>query len=407
MNKDTKIFKLRGQVQHYSWGGKTLIPSLLKLDNSEGKPFAEYWMGAHENAPAKILNGDKEISLSEMIDADPRKLLGERALKEFGQFPYLFKVLDVNDMLSIQVHPSKTAAELGFEQEEILKISRSAPERNYKDSNHKPEIMVALSDFWLLHGFKSPPLMEELLRRIPEFESLLLEFQRGGYRALYEYIMMMPQQEINILLDPLLKRILPAYQEGRLEKDQEDFWAARAALTFNQPGKLDRGIISVYIFNLVHLKEGEGIFQDAGILHAYLEGWNMELMASSDNVLRGGLTTKHINVPELLKHVRFEPVYPEIIQGVGDENFKIYPSSARDFQLCRAEPHSGFPVSITTHGPEIFFLYKGAGVKFIGQNEELVIQAGESVLILPSAEVQIFTEGEAIIYGAGLPVKKD
>ncbi len=395
------MYRLNGVVQHYSWGGNTLLPALLNQTESGDKPFAEYWMGAHPSAPSVIRVDEQPVSLQQMIQEHPDELLGGRVLREFAGLPYLLKVLDVKQMLSIQVHPTRSAAALGFEQENILGIALNAPDRNYKDVNHKPEVMVALSEFWLLHGFKSPPLMEAILRAVPEFAELLEEYQKGSYRGLYEYIMYLPQDRVNEMLQPLLNRIIPLYEAGSLHKDQEDFWAARAALTFNQGNDADRGIFSVYILNLVQLKEGEGIFQDAGILHAYLEGWNMELMANSDNVLRGGLTTKHINVAELMKHVRFEAVLPEIIHGKGEQE-KVYPTPVNDFQISRidAEPHSKVPLH--TSAPDILFVYKGP-VTVSDETASLKLNSGDAALLLPGMTGSIQAESSAKIFRATVP----
>lgn len=395
------MYRLNGVVQHYSWGGNTLLPALLNLPDSADKPFAEYWMGAHPSAPSVLMADEQPVSLQKMIQQHPEELLGGRVMREFGGLPYLLKVLDVKQMLSIQVHPTRSAAALGFEQENILGIALNAPDRNYKDVNHKPEVMVALSEFWLLHGFKSPPLMEAVLRGVPEFAELLDEYQKGSYRGLYEYIMHLPQERVNELLQPLLNRIIPLYEAGSLNKDQEDFWAARAALTFNQGKDADRGIFSVYILNLVQLKEGEGIFQDAGILHAYLEGWNMELMANSDNVLRGGLTTKHINVTELMKHVRFEAVLPEIIEGSGEQE-KVYSTPVNDFQLSRIDAEPLSKVQLQTSAPDILFVYKGP-VTVSDATASLKLNSGDAALLLPGMTGSIHAKSSAKIFRATVP----
>src|SRR2546423_2784714 len=160
-------FKLNGIVQHYSWGGYDFIPGMLGIPNKEHKPFAEYWLGAHPNFPAKIIN-DKNLALNEFVASNPTGVLGKEIAQAFGSLPYLFKVLDVRQMLSIQVHPDKKSAEKEFQLENEKGIALNAPNRNYKDENHKPELMVALGDFWLLHGFKSSEALLNLLQTIPE-----------------------------------------------------------------------------------------------------------------------------------------------------------------------------------------------------------------------------------------------
>jgi mannose-6-phosphate isomerase, class I len=396
---DTKIFKLNGKVQHYAWGGADFIPALLHLSNNEKKPFAEYWMGAHDNVPSEVvLSNGATQPLNEFIKKNPAGTLGATVASTFGRLPYLFKVLDVKDMLSIQVHPSKAAAETAFEAENRKGTPLNAPNRNYKDNNHKPELMLALSDFWLLHGFKSPEALSELLLNTPELQFLDPVFNGKNYEALYETVMLMPQQEVNERLKPLIDRIVPLYEKGFLDRSQEDFWAARAFNTFCEPNRMDRGIFSIYFFNLVHLTPGQAIFQDAGIPHAYLEGQNMELMANSDNVLRGGLTNKYIDVTELMHHVRFEPVVPEILTGTagsvaGEDRF---PTPAADFELRRLVLDK--EVQLTTGTADIYFVYEGE-VK-VG---DLNLEEGAAFLAVAGAAFSIQPEGKAVLFRATVP----
>lgn len=163
----SKIFPIKGVVQHYAWGGFRFLPQLLDLDNTSHEPWAEYWMGAHPKAPSIDLENGKDLKT--LIDADRIGTIGARVDERFGELPYLFKVLDVKDMLSIQVHPSKEEAEKGFDAEEKAGISISDARRNYKDRNHKPEVMVALSEFWLLHGFLPEDKLVKVLESVPKF----------------------------------------------------------------------------------------------------------------------------------------------------------------------------------------------------------------------------------------------
>lgn len=396
---DTKIVKLNGKVQHYAWGGSDFIPALLHLSNNDKKPFAEYWMGAHDNVPSEVvLSNGATQPLNEFIKNNPAGILGEKVSSKFGRLPYLFKVLDVKDMLSIQVHPSKAAAETAFDAENRKGTPLNAPDRNYKDNNHKPELMLALSDFWLLHGFKSPGPLSSLLLNTPELQFLEPVFNGTNYEALYEMVMMMPQQEVNERLKPLVDRIVPLYEKGFLDRSQEDFWAARAYQTFCEPNRMDRGIFSIYFFNLVHLAPGQAIFQDAGIPHAYLEGQNMELMANSDNVLRGGLTNKHIDVTEMMHHVRFEAVVPDILTGsasgiAGEDRF---PTPAADFELRRIVLNG--EVKMTSNTADIYFVYEGA-VKA----GDLMLQKGEAFLAVAGAEFNLQPAPDVVLFRATVP----
>jgi mannose-6-phosphate isomerase len=417
MNNERKVFKLLGKVQHYAWGGSDYIPALLSVENGGHRPFAEYWMGAHENAPA-VLEGavaagkgteavaaGKGVSLSAYLNERPEERLGPYTAERFRRLPYLLKILDVKDMLSIQVHPSKSAAETEFAAENKRGVGLNAAERNYKDDNHKPELMAALSDFWLLHGFKAEEELMRVLATVQELNFLTPVFSVGGYQQLYKTVMEMSQAEVNKALQPLLDRVIPLYQGGELHRKQEDFWAARAALTYNDKGRIDRGIFSIYFFNLLNLRPGEGIFQDAGLPHAYLEGQNVEIMANSDNVLRGGLTPKHVDVPELMKHIRFEATNPRIIAGDrAAGHITVYPTPAPDFELSRVSLMAGEAVTVKAHSAEIFIVMEGK----VGVIEEggapFSRGRGESFVALYQARFELKAVADVVLYRAAVPV---
>lgn len=405
MANNTKIFKLQGKVQHYTWGGADFIPALLHLPNTDKKPFAEYWMGAHDNVPSEVVlpNGSLQ-PLNAFVKQEAAGVLGKTVNDRFGRLPYLFKVLDVKDMLSIQVHPTKKAAESAFDAENRKGTPLNAPNRNYKDDNHKPELMLALSDFWLLHGFKSPQTLVSILMQTPELQFLVPVFDGKNYHALYEMVMTMDQHEVDDHLQPLLDRIVPLYEKGFLNRSEEDFWAARAAKTFCEPDKIDRGIFSIYLFNLVNLKPGEAIFQDAGIPHAYLEGQNMELMANSDNVLRGGLTNKYIDVPELMHHTKFEAVIPDILKGTDGPVMgeTVFLTPAADFELHRLIVKAGSPVTLTAATAEIFFVYEGA-VSANDGNNEISLGKGETLLATAGATFEVNPSQNAVVFRATVP----
>jgi mannose-6-phosphate isomerase len=400
-----KIFRLEGKVQHYAWGGNRFIPALLGQQNDSQQPFAEYWMGAHDNVPSRVVLPDgSRQPLNEFIKSDPSGILGEAVNHRFGRLPYLFKVLDVKDMLSIQVHPNKKDAEAAFAEENKKGIALNASSRNYKDDNHKPELMVALSDFWLLHGFKPEDHLKRVLGDTPELQFLLPVFEKNGYEGLYKEVMMMEQQEVNKQLQPLLDRIIPLYEKGSLDKDKEDFWAARAALTFNQPGVVDRGIFSIYFFNVLHLKEGEAVFQGANMPHAYLEGQNMEIMANSDNVLRGGLTVKHIDVGELMKHVQFEATVPNVLQGSGSGAEKVFKTPAHDFELRLLNLSNRNDVHLEAQTAEVFFVYKGSLEATEERSITLNIGSGEALLATAGAKFIVKPERAVVIFRATVPM---
>jgi mannose-6-phosphate isomerase len=399
---DRKLYKLKGKLQHYQWGGFDFLPDLLDLAK-ESKPCAEYWLGAHENAPAEII-GNGEVPLNQFIREHP-EVLGDKVRQSFGRLPYLLKVLDVKDMLSIQVHPSKAAAAKEFEVENKKGIPLNAANRNYKDDNHKPELMLALSDFWLLHGFKSEREIAEISTRIPEFKFMFNLLEEGGLQHLYKTLMELDQDKVNRILQPLLDRIIPAYQEGKLKKHDPDFWAARAALTFNEIELTDRGIFSVYLLNLVHLAPGEAIFQDAGILHAYLEGQNMEIMANSDNVLRGGLTPKHIDLQELIKHVSFKPIVPRVINGKRrDVNEEVFQSPAPDFELSRFLLSSSEQATLLCSTTDIFIVMEGRLMMEEQAGHTEALKKGEAALATAGARLQLNAFEKTAVYRASVPL---
>ncbi|HUC81150.1 MAG TPA: mannose-6-phosphate isomerase, class I [Flavisolibacter sp.] len=375
------IYKLKGVVQHYSWGGTDFIPQLLSVANPEGKPFGEYWLGAHPKSPAVI--EDQNISLHQFISDHPVETLGEIIAAKFGSLPYLLKILDVRQMLSIQVHPSKSVAEEEFEKENNKGIPLAAPHRNYKDRNHKPELMVALSDFWLLHGFKKEEELNDVLNRVPELTSFASHFENGNYRKLYEAVMTLSHKEVDAVLAPLMQRIIPLYESNALQKSSEDFWAARAALTFCKDGHYDRGIFSIYFFNLLHLAKGEAIYQPAGLPHAYLEGQNVEVMANSDNVLRAGLTDKHVDVSELMKLVKFEATLPNII-AAKESNQQSFDAPVEEFHLQKFVTEA--EVKLQPHSAAIAMVLEGEG-RFSSGEETVLLKRGEAVLLLPGVEI--------------------
>jgi mannose-6-phosphate isomerase len=420
MGQERKVYKLKGRVQHYAWGGGEFLPGLLSVENPEHKPFAEYWMGAHENAPSMLEGAseaiqDGKVPLNQYLRERPVERLGPYTAERFGRLPYLLKILDVKDMLSIQVHPSKKEAEREFAAENGRGIALNAPDRNYRDDNHKPELMAALSEFWLLHGFKPEEDLMRILADTPELNFLTPVFSIGGYQLLYKTVMEMPQPEVDDVLQPLLDRILPLYRDGGLDRgggglvrSEEHFWAARAARTYNQGGRIDRGIFSIYFFNLLNLQPGEAIFQDAGLPHAYLEGQNVEIMANSDNVLRGGLTPKHVDVPELMKHIRFEATYPRILAGDrAAGHITVYGTPAPDFELSRISLMAAEAVTVKAHSAEVYIVMEGR-LGVIEEGRAAFSRArGECFAALYHGKFELKATADVVLYRAAVPVARD
>lgn len=389
-----------GTLQHYAWGGYDFLPDLLGRLNPDRQPTAELWLGAHPKGPAKLLHSNQ--TLDEVIAADPTGQLGPEVAARFAnRLPFLFKVLDVREMLSIQVHPTKAAAEAGFAREEALGISRTAPHRNYRDDNHKPELGVAITDFYLLHGFKPLEKIRFLLRIVPGWKALLPVLKKGGVAGLYAHIMSAKQDEIDELVESALDSL---GADDEVDKKHMAYWTHRAIELYSKNGHHDRGIFSIWWMNIVHLHPGEAIFQDAGIPHAYLEGVCLELMANSDNVLRGGLTPKHIDVSELLKHTRFDPIQPEILlPNISSNDWERYPTPAPDFALYRAEKRLGEEIQVDTTetGPTILFLLRGKL-----HSEEITLDSRRRAAYIPDGLTLDFNAYEAgtVVYRAGIGV---
>ncbi len=397
-----KIFKLKGKVMHYVWGGYKFIPHLIGVENAEHKPYAEYWMGAHPLAPSVLETSEGDILLNDCINKNASRFLGEKVQKQFAELPYLFKVQDVKDMLSIQVHPSKAEAEKGFAAEEAAGIPANAPNRNYKDKNHKPEVLVALSEFWLLHGFLEESLLKKVLESVPEFNGFISIFENEGYKGLYRYVMEMPQDELNKLVMSLILREIERKKNNELIKTEPGWWAAKLFEDPANTGNIDRGIFSIYFFNIVKVLPGEAVFQGAGIPHAYLEGQTMELMANSDNVLRGGLTPKHIDIPELIKHTSFEGIVPNIMKGEDLGNGeKNYPCPAEDFGISKIELAAGQSCNGSASSFEIIVLIEGE-LQLNGSND-LALKKGEAAGILPGEAYQISAATNMLAYKAFVP----
>lgn len=395
------LFKLKGVIQNYLWGGKEFIPEMLGAPVTD-QPVAEYWMGAHEKSPSVEMESGK--NLSDLINDNPVNLLGQDVYDRFGRLPFLFKVLDVQDMLSIQVHPTKKEAEKGFAYENQMGIPLDKSSRNYKDDNHKPEIMVALSEFWLLHGFRLEHSLIEILEQVPELNHLVSVFKAGSYKGLYKHVMLEPQIETDAILNQLRSRLLSSYQNW--DKTRPEYWALEAFDSFCDDKTMDKGIYSIFFFNIVKANPGEAIFQDAGIPHAYLKGQNMELMANSDNVLRGGLTPKHVDVDELLKHVKFVSTHPKILKGElsKDGIEQVYKSPAPDFELSALNILEENKYQFNSMSFEIFLVLSGT-VQFKCDENSLVADSGNVVAVSANTSYSIVAKENSQLYKAKCPIE--
>lgn len=393
------FYRLMGKPQHYIWGGKDFIPNLFQL-NHDQQIYAEWWLGTHSSAPSLIQYQGDWYDLSDYIQQYPAAL-GQKSQQLFGNnLPYLLKILDVAQPLSIQLHPTKKEAEEGFARENATGISLQDPQRIYKDDNHKPEMMIALSDFWLLHGFKTKSAILQTLYQRPSLVALAEKLETQNLKTFYAEIMQASQAELTQWLLPLIQSHQVAYRANQLTFDNPDYWllyvleAMKISLE-----KLDAGLLCFYLFNIVHLKRGEGIFQDAGIPHAYLRGQNIELMASSDNVIRGGLTPKYVNIPELLKIVDCREVIPQIIAPAPKTTGCFtYQTPSQDFALENVNFQQNSQSDLSAQSAEILLVMSGK-VTICSEQQTLTLVQGESLFIEAGTNYQLigYETGYAII----------
>ncbi|UDW84737.1 mannose-6-phosphate isomerase, class I [Pasteurella canis] len=384
------IYELTGQIQHYAWGGKEYIPQLLNITAKKEQHYAEWWLGAHVSAPSMISVSSTLQPLTEFLAQKPTAL-GQRSRNKFGMdLPYLLKILDVAKPLSIQLHPTKQQAEQGFIQENVKGINLADPKRTYKDNNHKPEMMIALSDFWLLHGFKSKTQILETLKARPSLNELVAKLELQDLHRFYADIMQADQVQLARWLLPIVEGNRAKYQASQLELSNPDYWLLYTMDAMEiSAEKLDAGLVCFYLFNIVHLREGEGIFQDAGIPHAYLRGQNIELMACSDNVIRGGLTPKHVDIPALLSVIDCREVEPNIIPIAPKEaRIFTYATPAQDFALTNVRYTQGEVHQCQSNSAEILLVMQGS-LKILQNSTALYVKKGESVFIESDEEYQI------------------
>ena len=373
----TGIYPLQGSVQHYDWGGQQFLPELMNRPLGQ-QPWAELWLGAHPKSPS-LINGK---SLAVMINDNSVALLGPTVTEKFATLPFLLKVLDVEKMLSIQVHPNLAQARDGFIWENEEGIALDAPNRNYRDANHKPELMVALSDFWLLHGFRTVASATACLRQHPEMTALVERLQTLGMDQFYREIMLQPDDHLLTSMANLAVRLR---KESEPSIHSPDYWFLKAVDSSH--GQLEPGMLSIFLLNLVYLSAGQGIFQDAGIPHAYLHGQNIELMANSDNVLRAGLTPKHIDVPELLKIIRTEAVLPQILAGVdlGDNRVR-YPAEVEDFALEKIAVQNRQTMRRAARSqPMVILVMEGV----VTINDHFILRRGDSAFVAASTALTL------------------
>ncbi|ELY4774643.1 mannose-6-phosphate isomerase [Cronobacter turicensis] len=367
--------KLINSVQNYAWGSKTALTELYGVANPEGLPMAELWMGAHPKSSSKIQDAQGQtLALREVIDADKTALLGAPVAERFGELPFLFKVLCADQPLSIQVHPNKQASEEGFARENAAGIPLDAAERNYKDPNHKPELVFALTPFLAMNAFREFSEIVSLLQPVAGAHTAIAHFlaepNADRLRELFAGLLNMQGEEKSRAL---------AVLKATVASQQGEPWDTIRFIAQFYPH--DSGLFSPLLLNVVKLNPGEAMFLFAETPHAYLQGVALEVMANSDNVLRAGLTPKYIDIPELVANVKFvaKPAAQLLTQPEKDGAALEFPIPVEDFAFSLHDLQSQ-PQRLAQESAAILFCVEGEAVLSKG-DERLTLKPGESAFV--------------------------
>ncbi|MDV6011565.1 mannose-6-phosphate isomerase, class I [Haloechinothrix sp. LS1_15] len=358
---------LRNAVRAYAWGSRSVIPELLGKPTPAAHPEAELWMGAHPGDPSAVESADgSEYSLLDMVEADPANQLGDACVRRWGnRLPFLLKILAAEEPLSMQTHPTMEQAQAGYAREEEAGIARDAGERNYPDPTAKPELVCALTEFHVLAGFRDANRTVKFLRAIETpclsgYTDLLAgQPNADGLRALFTTWITLPRRTIDTLLPEVLDACATHAEAGG-----EFASECRTITELGHRHPSDAGVLAALLLNRIVLRAGEAIYLPPGNLHLYLHGTAVEILANSDNVLRCGLTPKHVDVPELLRVVNFTSGPTPVLRGQrADETDRrlVYVTEAAEFELSRLYWPSGDrqAAAVPVAGPRILVCTQG------------------------------------------------
>jgi mannose-6-phosphate isomerase len=400
-----RIRQLRNPIREYAWGSRTVLAELLGRPTPAPTPEAELWIGAHPAAASEVLSDAGWVPLGDWIGRDSVAVLGADVIARFGaELPFLLKLLAVDRPLSLQAHPSAEQARAGFERENAAGIPLGSPRRSYRDSNPKPELLCALTPFAGLCGFRP---IDDLIAQVDELRArrlaaLLGELRsrpdRENLRRFFEALMTLEDVERAALIEEAVEAVEGGYGDERVKG-----WIRK--LAEQCPG--DPGVLAPLFLNVLELRPGEALFLPAGELHAYLHGVGVEIMASSDNVLRGGLTGKHVDIPELLASLTFGVGEPACTgpRSVGPAE-ALYDAPAREFALAalRPRPAAAF-ASPPQRTVEILLCTDGeALVEEVDSGKAIPLPRGSSVLV-PAASPGYRLRGDATVFRAGVPAE--
>lgn len=393
---------LKNSIQEYAWGSHNAIQNLLGNSPSE-RPWAELWLGAHPKAPSLVDFMNEWISLDSLIEKFPVEILGENIAKKYkNTLPYLFKVLAAERPLSIQAHPDARKAEEGFVRENRQKIPLNSPVRNYKDDRHKPECLSALTRFTVLKGFRNPQLIHKRMTMLCPLglSDELKKFETHPhdlFKNFFKSLMTLPDEKKHIIISEALENA-----EKLVSQDDIFGWV----LKLHEEYPEDIGMFSPILLNLIRLEPGQALFIPSGELHSYLDGMGIELMANSDNVIRGGLTPKHVDVPELLNVLSFEETKINILAAEPIKTGEAeVPISVEEFSLSKIIVIPGMKYSAASiRSAEIILCIQGSAHILSGNSDEqLALTKGSSVLIPASLDTYHII-GDATFYKAGVPI---
>jgi mannose-6-phosphate isomerase len=386
------MWQLQNTVRHYPWGSRTVIPELLGEVTPADRPYAELWMGAHPDAPSVLSDG---TPLDKAIEQQSEALLGADVRARFGdRLPFLLKVLAADKPLSLQAHPTIEQAQAGFAAEEAAGVPHDDPTRTFKDPFHKPELLLALTPVEALCGFR--PVEESLhclaKLQVPDLKPTIAALARGGLRAaIPQLLALFPEQR-----ESLVSAVAEAAARFVAAHDPEFIntyrWAASLAETY--PG--DPGVVISLMCNHLKLAPGEAVFLPAGNLHAYLSGAGVEVMASSDNVLRGGLTGKHVDLAALIEVLDFTDGRVPVIHPVLGPGGLRYPVPVEDFDLTRIQLDTQ-PGTLSTRGPQVLLCTEGTA-ELASAEGALTLGKGQSAFV--PAGAQVTASGPAVLYRA-------
>ncbi len=396
------MYRLINPIRDYAWGSPTAIPELLGTE-PDGRPAAELWLGAHPSAPSAVVTPLGQRPLDRVIAEDPDGTLGSDVVARFGaSLPYLLKVIAAETPLSLQVHPHLDQAREGYDAEEAAGVPVAASSRNYKDRNHKPELVFALTTFEAVCGFRAPRRAAELLAGLDApLAVALAEVLRAEptYRGI--------RTAFRRLLDPDLRpsdaeiAAVVAASARRLEEGSPSPRADRivARLAKHYPG--DPGVVVSLLLNPVTLQPGEAMFVPAGGVHAYLHGVGIEVMANSDNVLRAGLTAKHMDVPELLAAVDYVAAPPVRIAPESHSTVsRVYYAPVDDFELSVTHVADSKTHRIPGRGPRVLLCLDGALTLSDAAGSDLTLTRGMSAFAAAG-------DGPLTVRGNGTLVQAD